>query len=136
MTGVLNEATREGIFEEWRTSTITHNIIYKHKGDLLECNNFRGIKLLSHTLKLWERVVENRLRKMVNFIERQYMGSNQKSQLSNHCSAYGFNKKNTEFGKELHVVFVNLEKAYGRVPIKGATIYGTRSDEKVFKRPT
>ena len=70
MTGVLNEAVREGIPEEWRTSTITH--IYKQKGDTLECNNFRGIKLLSHTLKFWGRVVESRLRKMVNISERQY----------------------------------------------------------------
>ena len=70
MTGVLNEAMREGITEEWRTSTITH--IYKQKGDPLECNNFRGIKLLSHTLTLWERVVESRLRKLVDISERQY----------------------------------------------------------------
>ena len=70
MTGALNEAMRKGIPEEWRTSTITH--IYKQKGDPLECNKFRGIKLLSHTLKLWERVVESRLRKMVNISERQY----------------------------------------------------------------
>ena len=61
MTGVLNEAMKEGIPKEWRTSTITP--IYKQKGDPLECNNFRGIKLLSHTLKLWERVLESRLRK-------------------------------------------------------------------------
>ena len=70
MTGVLNEAMREGIPEEWRTSTITP--IYKQKGYPLECNNFRGITLLSHTLKLWERVVESRLRKMVNNSEKQY----------------------------------------------------------------
>ena len=43
MTDVLNEAMREGIPEEWRTSTITY--IYKHKGDPLECNNFRGIRV-------------------------------------------------------------------------------------------
>ena len=34
MTGVLNEAMREGIPEERRTSTITP--IYKQKGDPLE----------------------------------------------------------------------------------------------------
>ena len=69
MTGVLNEAMRKGIPQEWRTSTITP--IYKQKGDPLECNNFRGIKLLNHTLRLWERVVESRLRKIMNS-EKQY----------------------------------------------------------------
>ena len=107
MTGVLNEAMREGIPEEWRTSTITP--IYKQKGDPLECNNFRGIKRLRHTLKLWERVGERRLRKMVNISEIQY----------------GFQplfclrmmqEKHREFGKKLHVVFVDLEKAYDMVP--------------------
>ena len=70
MTVMLNEAMREGIPEEWRTSTITP--IYKQKGDHLECNNARGITLLSHTLKLWERVVESRLRKTVNISEGQH----------------------------------------------------------------
>ena len=68
MTGVLNETMREGLPEDWRTSTITP--IYKQKGDPLECNNFRGITLLNHTLKLWERVVERRLiKKMMNISE-------------------------------------------------------------------
>ena len=93
MTGVLNEAMKEGIPEEWRISTITP--IYTQKGDPLVCNNFPGNTLLSHTLKLWERVVENRLRKMVDISERQ-SGSNRESQRSNQCSAYGCYKKNTE----------------------------------------
>ena len=31
-----------------------------------------AFKLTSHTMKIWERVVEKRLRKMVNFGEGQY----------------------------------------------------------------
>ncbi|KAG5627424.1 hypothetical protein H5410_012642 [Solanum commersonii] len=34
--------------------------LYKNKGDIQNCNNYRGIKLLSHTMKIWERVVEMR----------------------------------------------------------------------------
>jgi hypothetical protein len=37
--------------------------IYKNKGDIQHCANYRGIKLMSHTMKLWERVIERRLRK-------------------------------------------------------------------------
>lgn len=30
----------------------------KNKGDIQSCDNYRGIKLMRYTLKLWERVVE------------------------------------------------------------------------------
>lgn len=33
---------------------------YKGKGDSRKCVNYRGIKLIPHTLKLWERVIVNR----------------------------------------------------------------------------
>ena len=39
--------------------------ILQGKGDIKECGNYRGIKLTSHTMKLWERVIEARLRKEV-----------------------------------------------------------------------
>lgn len=29
-------------------------LLYKNKGDIQNCNNYRGIKLLSHTMKVWE----------------------------------------------------------------------------------
>ena len=112
--GVLNEAMRKGIPEEWRTSTITP--IYKQKGDPLECNNFRCIKLLSHTLKLLERVVESRLRKMVNISERQYGFQPGKSTIQPLFCLRMLQEKHRELGKELHAVFVDLEKAYDRVP--------------------
>ncbi len=49
MTCVQNEAMREGITEEWRTSTITP--IDKKKGD--PCNvTTSEVTLLSHTSKL------------------------------------------------------------------------------------
>ncbi|XP_019233441.1 PREDICTED: uncharacterized protein LOC109214027 [Nicotiana attenuata] len=50
----------ERIPEEWRWSTVIP--LYKNKGDIQNCNNSRGIKLLSHTMKIWERVVELRVR--------------------------------------------------------------------------
>ncbi|GJV91301.1 hypothetical protein Tco_1539114 [Tanacetum coccineum] len=42
--------------EEWRLSDVIP--IFKNKGDAQVCSNYRGIKLLSHTMKLWERVIE------------------------------------------------------------------------------
>ena len=54
---------------EWRFSTIIP--LYKNKGDIQDCNNYRGIKLFSDTIKLWERVIERRLQKDILIFENQ-----------------------------------------------------------------
>ncbi len=36
--------------------------IYKEKGDIQDCGNYRGIKPMSHTMKIWERIIDRRLR--------------------------------------------------------------------------
>ena len=46
--------------------------IYKEKGDVQECQNYRGIKLLSHTMKIWERIVDKRVRGEVEVAEEQF----------------------------------------------------------------
>ena len=43
---------------EWKFSTVIQ--LYKNKCDIQNCNSYRSIKLLSHTMKLWERVIERR----------------------------------------------------------------------------
>ena len=44
---------------------------FKNKGDVQSCGNYRGIKLMSHTIKLWERVAEVRLRTEMSVCEQQ-----------------------------------------------------------------
>ena len=56
--------------EEWRDSVLIP--IFKNKGDAQSCSNYRGIKSISHTTKLWERIVERRLRSDLRFSEQQY----------------------------------------------------------------
>ena len=46
--------------------------IYKGKGDILECNNYRGIQLMFHSMKLWERLIEARLRQITSIGNTQY----------------------------------------------------------------
>ncbi|XP_071739071.1 uncharacterized protein [Rutidosis leptorrhynchoides] len=55
---------------EWRLSETIP--IYKNKGDAQCCGNYRGIKLLSHTMKLWEKVIHTRLRRETNVSENQF----------------------------------------------------------------
>ncbi|CAG4936579.1 unnamed protein product [Parnassius apollo] len=54
----------------WRLSTIVP--IYKGKGSKYECNNYRGIKLLSHTMKLYERVIDSRIRSECELSKNHY----------------------------------------------------------------
>jgi len=58
----FNEIIRtKKMSDEWRRSTLIP--IYKNRGDIQNCANYRGIKLMSRTMKLWEKVIERRLRK-------------------------------------------------------------------------
>ena len=55
--------------DEWRKSTLIP--LYKDKGVIQDCSNYRGIKLISHTIKLWEKVIEHRLREHAKIVENQ-----------------------------------------------------------------
>ncbi|KAK3575285.1 hypothetical protein QTP86_023405, partial [Hemibagrus guttatus] len=100
--------------EEWRRSVLVP--IFKNKGDVHSCSNYRGIKLMSHTMKLWERVVEARLRKVVEICEQQYGFMPRKSTTDAIFALRILMEKYRDGQKELHCVFVDLEKAYDRVP--------------------
>ena len=56
----MNQVLQHGIPEIWRKSRMVP------KGDILECNNYRGIKLMCHSMKLWERLIETRLRQITS----------------------------------------------------------------------
>ena len=56
--------------EEWRRSVLIP--IYKNKGDAQCCGNYREIKLMNHTMKVWERIIEARLRDRVEISKQQY----------------------------------------------------------------
>ncbi|KAK3505596.1 hypothetical protein QTP70_004946 [Hemibagrus guttatus] len=100
--------------EEWRRSVLVP--IFKNKGDVQSCSNYRGIKLMSHTMKLWERIVEARLRKVVEICEQQYGFMPRKSTTDAIFALRILMEKYSDGQRELHCVFVDLEKAYDRVP--------------------
>ncbi|KAK3560030.1 hypothetical protein QTP86_033826, partial [Hemibagrus guttatus] len=100
--------------EEWRRSVLVP--IFKNKGDVQSCSNYRGIKLMSHTMKVWERVVEARLRKVVEICEQQYGFMPRKSTTDAIFALRILMEKYRDGQRELHCVFVDLEKAYDRVP--------------------
>ena len=56
--------------EEWRRSVLIP--IYKNKGNTQCCGNYRGIKLMSHTMKAWKKIIEASLRDRVEISKQKY----------------------------------------------------------------
>ena len=97
--------------EEWRRNVLI--LIYKNKG-VAQC--YRGIKLMSHTMKVWERIIKTRLRDRVEISKQQYGFMPGKGTIDAMFALRMLMEKYREGQRELHCVFVDLEKANDRVP--------------------
>ena len=64
LTRVIQAVWRDKkIPDEWKESVMVP--IFKKKGNIHECGNYRGIKLLSHCMKIMERIIDARIREIV-----------------------------------------------------------------------
>lgn len=89
---------------------------YKNKGDSRKLNNYRAIKLTSHTLKILERAVCNRLKKLVKLHDNQCGFVEGKSTVDAIQSLRILMEKHRDARVDLYLVFIDLEKAFDRVP--------------------
>ncbi|XP_037779122.1 uncharacterized protein LOC119575543 [Penaeus monodon] len=109
--GLMKEIQeRKAIPEKWRESTLIP--IFKEKGDIQSCKNYRGIKLMNHTLKLLEKILDSRLRQVVR-IGRQQIGFMKGIRtVDGILSPRQTMEKYQEKQRGLHIVFIDLEKTY------------------------
>ena len=105
---------QEHIPDEWRESVLVP--IHKEKGYVQECQNYRGIKLLSHTMKIWERILDKRVRCEVEVAEEQFGFMPGRGTTNAIFILRQVVEKYREKGRDLHMVFIDLEKAYDRIP--------------------
>ena len=103
----------EMVPEEWRNSILLP--IFKNKRDVQSCSNCRGIKLISHTMKLWVRVVERRVISELTSSEQQYGFMSGKNTTDALFVLRVLMEKYREGQKELRCVFVDREKDYDKV---------------------
>jgi hypothetical protein len=115
LTEVCNAVIRDGrIPDDWKNSWIT--AVYKGKGDAMECSSYRGIKLLEHAMKVMERVLEARLRKCVEIDDMQFGFTSGRGTTDAIFILRQLQEKFLAKKRELWLAFVDLEKAFDRVP--------------------
>ena len=115
---------------EWQTGIVVP--IFK-KSDQKECSNYRGITLLSLPGKVFARIIERRCRDIVepNIQETQCEFRAGRGTTDQIFTLQQILEESWEFGKPVYLLFIDLEKAYDRVPFdllwKTLKEYGIRS---------
>ena len=100
--------------DSWRKSMLVP--VYKGKGDPKKCGNYRSIKLLEHGMKVVERVFESRLRKVLDIDGNQLGFMPGRGTIDGIFAVRQWMEKSRAVDKDLCMVFVDLEKAFDRVP--------------------
>ena len=108
--------------EEWRDSVILPK--FKEKKDIHDCGNYRCIKMISHTMTIWERIIGRILREETSIGEEQFGFMPGRGTTDAIFAAKQVIEKHREMQKELQRVFIYLEKAYDRVQLYGRTFGG------------
>ena len=89
--------------------------IFKGKGDPLSTNSYRGIKLLEHAFKLYEKTLDGCLREVVDIDKMQYGFIPGRGAIDIVFVQRKLSKKLRTKNKKLFFIFVDLEKAFDRV---------------------
>ena len=113
---LANMVTNCAIPSDWEDSFIIN--IYKGKGDALERGNYRGLKLLDHVMKGIERVIERIIRERISIDDMQFGFMPGRGTTGAIFILRQLQEKHLAKNMKLYFAFVDLEKAFHRVPRK------------------
>lgn len=114
---LLNHIIEEGeVSMAW--STCDTMSIWKGKGDVAECLNYRPIRLLCHAMKIFEQILDASLRPFVTITPNQCGFIRSCGTTDVIHAAWLLLEKYREKNRSLHMAFVDLETAFNRVPHK------------------
>ena len=100
----------------WEQSFIV--CLYKGKGDALERCNYRGLKLTEQVMKVLERIVDSLIRQVVSIDDSQFGFVPGRGTTDAISVVRQLQEKYLAANKRLYMAFVDLEKAFDRVPRK------------------
>ena len=103
-----------GMPDEWKTNVIVP--IFKGKGDAMSCGSYRGVKLLEHAIKIVERVLEKQIQTLVNLNKLQFEFMPGKGTVDMVLIIRRMHEEYQKKHKKLYMCFVDMEKAFDRVP--------------------
>ena len=116
ITRLLNKILKEGdIPDEMRTGYISS--IFK-KGDKNDCANYRGICVTNPIMKIIGRIIRNRLEDQFRTPGEQCGFTAGKSCVDHIFTLRQILEKAKTKEKEIHMIFIDLQKAYDTVPRK------------------
>ena len=98
----------------WEESYIFN--LYKGKGDALVRGNYRCLKLLEHVMKVLERIVETQIRSSIKIDDMQFGFRPGRGTTDAIFIVRQLQEKFLAKKKNLYLAFVDLEKAFDRVP--------------------
>jgi len=82
----------------------------------MECGSYRGIKLLEHAMKVVEKTFEHRIRQQIEVDDMQFGLMKGKGTTDAIFTVRQMQEYFRVKGKKLYFGFVDLEKAFDRVP--------------------
>ena len=96
----------KGMPDEWQTSVLVP--IFKGKGDVRNCNTYRGVKMLEHVMKIVERVLERRIRELVNIDSMQFGFMPERGRSDALFVVRRMQEEYRDKKKKLYMCFVNI----------------------------